>query len=101
MPKDLKERAVAEAKRAQLDYKRDVDAAREARRKSFDRAQKAGPSLRDIGEAVGRRRSRVGEILRGELSTVGAGRGHLQSLWGQLRWAKSASIAPASSSEPS
>jgi hypothetical protein len=66
MPKDSKERAIAEAKRAQLDYERDVDAARKARRKSFERAQRAGLSLRDIGDAVGLHRSRIGEILRGE-----------------------------------
>lgn len=65
MPKDAKEKAWADVKRAQLDYERNVDAAREARRKSFARAQKAGLSLRDIGEAVGLHRSRVGEILRG------------------------------------
>jgi hypothetical protein len=66
MPKDSKEKAIAEAKRAQFDYERNVDAAREARHKSFERAQKAGLSLRDIGDAVGLHRSRVGEILRGE-----------------------------------
>ncbi len=66
MPKDSKEKAIADAQRAQLAYERDIDAAREARRESFARAQKAGLSLRDIGEAVGLHRSRVGEILRGE-----------------------------------
>ena len=52
MANDPKQKALAEAQRAQLDYERDVEAAREARRKSFERAQKAGLSLRDIGEAV-------------------------------------------------
>jgi hypothetical protein len=66
MPKYSKEKAIADAQRAQLAYERDVEAAREARRKSFERAQKAGLSLRDIGDAVGLHRSRVGEILRGE-----------------------------------
>jgi len=66
MPKDPKQKALADAQRAQLAYERDVEAAREARRKSFERAQKAGLSLRDIGDAVGLHRSRVGEILRGE-----------------------------------
>lgn len=66
MPKDSKEKAIADAQRAQLAYERDIDAAREARRKSFERAQKAGLSLRNIGDAVGLHRSRVGEILRGE-----------------------------------
>lgn len=66
MPSDPKGKAIAEARRAQLDYERDVVTARKARRDSFARAQKAGLSLRDIGEAVGLHRSRVGEILRGE-----------------------------------
>lgn len=65
MPKDAKGKALAEAKRAQLDYERNVKAAREARRKTFAQAQKAGSSLAEIGEAVGLHRSRVGEILRG------------------------------------
>jgi hypothetical protein len=66
MTGDAKQEAVADVKRAQLDYERNVDAAREGRRKSFDRAHKAGLSLRDIGGAVGLHRSRIGEILRGE-----------------------------------
>jgi hypothetical protein len=66
MPKDSKQKALADAQQAQLAYERDVEAAREARRKSFERAQKTGLSLRDIGEAVGLHRSRIGEILRGE-----------------------------------
>ena len=66
MANDPKQKALADAQRAQLAYARDVEAAREARRKSFERAQKAGLSLRDIGDAVGLHRSRVGEILRGE-----------------------------------
>jgi DNA-directed RNA polymerase specialized sigma24 family protein len=66
MPKNSKEKAIAEAKRAQLDYERNVDAARDARRKSFERAQKAGLSLRDIGDAVGLHRGRVWEIIRGK-----------------------------------
>lgn len=66
MANDPKQKALADAQCAQLAYERDVNTAREARRKSFARAQKAGLSLRDIGEAVGLHRSRVGEILRGE-----------------------------------
>lgn len=66
MPKDAKGKALADAKRAQLDYERDVKAAREARRKTFAQAQKTGSSLAEIGEAVGLHRSRVGEILRGK-----------------------------------
>jgi hypothetical protein len=66
MATDPKEKALAGARRAQLDYKRNVAAAREARRKSFERAQKAGSSLRDIGKTVGLHPTRVREILRGE-----------------------------------
>lgn len=66
MPGDTKAKALADAKRAHLEYERDIEAAREARRKSFARAQKAGSSLAEIGEAVGLHRSRVGEILRGK-----------------------------------
>jgi hypothetical protein len=66
MPADSKKKALAEAKRAQFDYERNVKAAREARRKSFARAQKAGSSLAEIGAAVGLHRSRIGEILRGK-----------------------------------
>jgi hypothetical protein len=61
-----KEKALAEAKRVQLDYKRNVAAARKSRRESFERAKKAGSSLRDIGKAVGLHPTRVREILRGE-----------------------------------
>lgn len=66
MPKDAKGKALAEAKRAQLDYERNVKAAREARRKTFAQAQKTGSSLAEIGEAVGLDRSRVGQIIRGD-----------------------------------
>jgi len=59
-------KALSEAKRAQADYKRNVAAAREARRKSFERAQKAGASLREIGRSVDLHPTRVREILRGE-----------------------------------
>lgn len=66
MADDPKAEALADVKRAQLDYVRNVDAAREDRRESFERAQKAGLSLRDIGDAVGLHRGRVWEILRGK-----------------------------------
>jgi hypothetical protein len=66
MPERQKEKAIVAVKRAQLDYERNVAAARESRRRSFERAQKAGLSLRDIGDAVGLHRGRVWEILRGK-----------------------------------
>ena len=66
MADDPKAEALADVKRAQLDYERNLDATREARRKSFEKAQKAGLSLRDIGNAVGLHRVRVWEIIKGE-----------------------------------
>jgi len=66
MAGDSKETVRAELRRAQEDYERNVAAARDARRKSFERAQKAGLSLREIGEEVGLHHTRVREILRGE-----------------------------------
>jgi len=66
MATDATQKALAEAKRAQRDYERKVATARESRRKSFDRAQKAGSSLRDIGKVVGLHPTRVREIIRGE-----------------------------------
>lgn len=66
MPTGAKKKAIAEVKRAQRDYERSTESVREARRKSFERAQKAGLSLREIGEAVGLNYVRVREIIRGE-----------------------------------
>jgi len=42
MTADAQQQARADSKRAQVDYERNVKEAREARRKSFERAQKAG-----------------------------------------------------------
>jgi hypothetical protein len=66
VPKDARGKALAEAKRAHHEYERNVKAAREERRKSFARAQKAGSSLAEISEAVGLHRSRVAQIINGE-----------------------------------
>lgn len=64
MPADRKREALAEVKHSQDAYERDLDRAREARRKTFQRARKAGLSLREIGEAAGIHHSRVAEIVR-------------------------------------
>lgn len=62
--KSKKARRAVEA--AQAKFERDRDTARRERRKAFAEAQKAGLSLRDIGEAAGLHRSRVAEIIRNE-----------------------------------
>lgn len=67
MPDDAKRRAASEAAQAaQKEFERDSKAVREARRKAFAQAQKAGLSLREIGELVGLDHSRIGQIIRGE-----------------------------------
>lgn len=67
MPDDLQRKAAAKAaKAAQKQFERDSEAARRARRKAFSKAQKAGLSLREIGELVDLDHSRVGQIIRGE-----------------------------------
>jgi DNA-directed RNA polymerase specialized sigma24 family protein len=66
MANDPKQKARAELRRAREDYERNFASAQEARRESFERAQKAGLSLREIAEEVGLHHTRVREILRGE-----------------------------------
>lgn len=66
MPKDPKEEARAEVRRAQRDYEQNAAAAREARRQSFRRAQEAGLSLREIAEEVGLDHTWVRDIIRSE-----------------------------------
>jgi lambda repressor-like predicted transcriptional regulator len=51
---------------AQAKFERDQDAARKARSKAFADAQKAGLSLREIGDEAGLHRSRIAEIIRDE-----------------------------------
>ena len=60
------EKARKDVRRAQTDFERQVAKARETRRKSFERAQKTGLSLRAIGEEAGLHHTRVGQVIRGE-----------------------------------
>lgn len=62
--KDEKARRAVRA--AQAKFKRAQDAVRKERREAFADAQKAGLSLRDIGEEVDLHHTRVAEIIRGE-----------------------------------
>jgi hypothetical protein len=67
VPKDGKEKARAEVKRAQSKFERtgrEHEQAREARRESFERARKAGLTLREIGEAADLHWTRIGNILK-------------------------------------
>lgn len=59
-----KQKARADVKRAQAKFTRtgsQHEQAREARRESFERARKAGLTLREIGEAAGLHLTRVRE----------------------------------------
>jgi hypothetical protein len=66
MAADRKGKVLVDVKRSQQNYERDLKQAREARRRSFERARKAGLSLREIGDAAGIHHSRVAEIVRGD-----------------------------------
>lgn len=64
---DAAEQKVRRAVReAQAKFERQQSAAQKARRKAFADAQKAGLSLRDIGEEVGLHRSRIAQIIAGK-----------------------------------
>jgi transcriptional regulator with XRE-family HTH domain len=66
---DRKEKARAELRRTQAEFER-VQGQRvrvsAVRRKSFEQAQEAGLTVREIAEETGLAFSRVAEILRGE-----------------------------------
>ncbi len=63
---NAKEKARKQAQKTQADYERQVDDARSARRRGFERAHEAGLSLREIGEAVDLHWTTVGGILKGK-----------------------------------
>lgn len=66
---DPKGKARSEIERTQAEFQRvqrDMEKAREGRRKSFERGKAAGLSLAEIGEAAGLHRSRVDQILHGK-----------------------------------
>lgn len=66
MPDDLKRKAAAKAVKAiQEEFIRQTADAHAARRKVFEEAQKAGLTLREIGELAGIHHTTVGEIIRG------------------------------------
>lgn len=67
----VQKKARADVRRAQADFEKEQAKLRESRKKSrarrrerFARAQKAGLSLREIGEAADLHLTRVREILR-------------------------------------
>jgi hypothetical protein len=66
MASDPKQKARAEVRRAQSKFERtgsQHEEAREARRESFERARKAGLTLREIADAAGLHWTRVGNIV--------------------------------------
>jgi hypothetical protein len=66
---DAEQKARVDVRRAQAEFARvqsQRDKASASRRKSFERAQTAGLTVRDIAEETGLGFGRVAEILRGE-----------------------------------
>jgi DNA-directed RNA polymerase specialized sigma24 family protein len=64
MAKDAQEKARRDLRRSRSDFERRLQDAHASRRESFQRAQEAGLSLREIAKEVGLHWTRVGEILR-------------------------------------
>jgi hypothetical protein len=59
-------KARRKVREAQAGYEREQAASEKARRKAFAEAQRAGLSLREIGEEVGLHRSRIAQIIAGK-----------------------------------
>lgn len=55
-----------EVRAAQNQFEREREDSRQARRKAFAKAQKAGLSLREIAEEAGLHHSSVAEIIEGK-----------------------------------
>jgi len=67
MASQARQKALSDVRRAQAKFEgaqAKAEAARKARRESFERARKAGLTLREIGEAADLHWSRVGEVLK-------------------------------------
>jgi hypothetical protein len=68
MPKDVKQKALQDARRSQARFEKtqkQLDQDGRARRASFKQAQEAGATLREIGEAAGLHWTRIREIVSG------------------------------------
>jgi hypothetical protein len=69
MAKDAKQKARADARRAQAEFERakgHLDDAAATRRESFRRAAASGLSMAEIGDVVGLHRTRVNQIINGK-----------------------------------
>jgi hypothetical protein len=67
MAKDAKQKALSEVRRAQVKFERtqsQLGKDSQVRRTSFERARKAGATLREIGEAADLHWSSVADALR-------------------------------------
>lgn len=66
MPPDPKDALRAAVRVAQKRYGAEAEAARQARRHAFAKAQEEGLSLSEISAEVGLHRSRIGQIIEGK-----------------------------------
>jgi DNA-directed RNA polymerase specialized sigma24 family protein len=66
MPTDPRDALRAEVRAAQERYEAEAEAARQARRDAFAKAQEEGMSLSEIAAAVGLHKSRIGQIIEGK-----------------------------------